>query len=119
MSEYLEIAGLRVARTLERLVAEEIAPGTGIEPDTVWNTLAEIVATLGPRNRELLARRDELQTRIDEWFGSRGDAPLDGDAYRAFLEEIGYLVPDGEPFTVTTANQSRYEAETPRRPNRR
>jgi malate synthase len=104
MSEYLEIGGLKVARILDQLVAEKIAPGTGVAPETVWSALADIVTSLGPKNRELLAKRDELQSRIDEWFKALGDQPLDGAAYRAFLEEIGYLVPEGEPFGVTTAN---------------
>ena len=104
MTAYVELAGLKVARVLDDLVRDEIAPGTGIEPDHVWSTLKSIVDELGPRNRELLVRRDELQAKIDAWFLERKGQPVDGGAYRRFLEEIGYLVADGGPFTVTTTN---------------
>ncbi len=59
---------------------------------------------LGPKNRALLARRDELQASIDAWHRARRGAPLDAAAYRAFLTEIGYLVPEGPDFTIDTAN---------------
>jgi malate synthase len=104
MTDYVEAAGLKVARALDDLVRNEIAPGTGITAETVWLTLAEIVKTLGPRNRALLGHRDELQAKIDQWFSDRPKAIPDGEAYRRFLEEIGYLVPEGEPFKVTTNN---------------
>ena len=104
MTEYIEIAGLRVARVLEELVREQIAPGTGIDANTVWNTLAAIVRQLGPKHQALLDRRDELQTQIDRWLQQRQGQSIDGDAYRGFLEQIGYLVPAGDAFGVTTAN---------------
>lgn len=102
MTEYVDAAGLRVARVLDDLVRQEIAPGTGIEAGTVWKTLADVVHSLGPRNRAQLAKRDDLQSRIDGWL--RANRPLDGGAYREFLESIGYLVPEGKPFSVTTSN---------------
>ncbi|HUF71758.1 MAG TPA: malate synthase G [Gammaproteobacteria bacterium] len=104
MTEYVDVGGLRVARELDELVREDIAPGTGIGADTVWKTLADIVTALGPRNKALLAKRDEIQARIDQWLKARAGSPLDGVAYREFLESIGYLVPEGEPFEVTTGN---------------
>ena len=102
MTEYIEAAGLKVARVLDDLVRNEIAPGTGITADQTWAALAEVVNTLGPRNSALLQRRDDLQTQIDQWFSERPNQLLDGNAYRSFLEEIGYLVPEGKPFEVTT-----------------
>ena len=104
MTEYVDVGGLRVARELEELVREEIAPGTGIDAETVWKTLADIVAALGPTNKALLAKRDEIQARIDQWLEARAGSPLDRAAYSEFLESIGYLVPEGEPFAVTTGN---------------
>jgi malate synthase len=104
MTERVNESGLQVAKSLHQLIAEEIAPGTGIEPAAFWHSLADIVAELAPRNRALLARRDELQARIDEWHLSRRGQPLDMAAYRGFLEEIGYLEPEGPAFSVTTAN---------------
>jgi len=102
MTAYRDVAGLRVARVLDDLVRERIAPGTGIEPHRVWALLADLVAELGPRHRALLARRDELQATIDDWLRARRGQPLDIAAYRRFLEEIGYIVPAGGPFTVST-----------------
>jgi malate synthase len=102
MTEYVDVAGLRVARVLDDLVRREIAPETGIDAKTVWTTLADIVESLGPKNSALLAKRDEIQSRVDDWLKPRAGAPLDSVAYRQFLESIGYLVPEGEPFEVTT-----------------
>lgn len=104
MSSYIESSGLRIARELDDVVRNSIAPGTGIAPDTVWSTLAAIVQELGPDHHQLLARRDQLQESIDEWLRSRRDTALNTDDYRAFLEEIGYLVPEGAAFSVTTIN---------------
>ncbi len=102
MTVYIDAAGLRVARVLDDLVRERIAPGTGIEPERVWRLLADLVADLGPRHRALLARRDELQAAIDDWFRARRGQPVDIASYRRYLEEIGYIVPAGGPFTVST-----------------
>ncbi|MFS8607942.1 MAG: malate synthase G [Gammaproteobacteria bacterium] len=104
MTEYVAVGGLNVAKPLHDLVRDEIAPGTGIEPDAVWSLLASIVRDLAPRNRELLEKRDRLQAQIDEWLRTRRGRPFDVDASRGFLEEIGYLVPEGPDFEVTTAN---------------
>jgi malate synthase len=104
MTEYVTHGGIKIARQLHDLVRNEIAPGTGVAPDAVWTLLDSLVATLGPRNRALLAKRDELQQRIDAWLGARQGAALDPKATAAYLREIGYLVPVGPPFTVTTAN---------------
>ncbi|MQM36999.1 Malate synthase G [wastewater metagenome] len=103
MSERIEAAGLKVARPLHELLENEIVPGTGVDAASVWRALADIVADLGPRNRELLARRDEIQARIDAWHREHNGA-FDAAAYRAFLEEIGYLLPEGGDFQVSTEN---------------
>jgi len=104
MTEYVEIGGLKVARQLHDLVADDIAPGTGVEPQKVWEGLGEIVRDLAPRNRALLDSRDEIQAKIDAWLRGDRDAAGDPAAQRAFLTEIGYLVPEGPAFEVTTAN---------------
>ncbi|MCP4472794.1 MAG: malate synthase G [Gammaproteobacteria bacterium] len=102
MSDRVETSGLSVDRGLHRLVGE-IAEGTGIEPTAFWQALAGIVAELGPRNRELLNKRDQLQAEIDAWHIANPGA-IDRDQYRAFLTKIGYLVPEGEAFEVSTEN---------------
>src|SRR5512143_2782252 len=104
MTERIHVAGLAVARPLYDLVRDEIAPGTGISGDRAWQGFADIVRELTPRNRALLARRDELQARIDAWHLERRGQPHDAAAYRRFLEEIGYLLPEGEDFRIATEN---------------
>src|SRR5688572_5151285 len=104
MAEYVTHGGIKVAVPLYDLVRNEIAPDTGIAPDAVWTLLDSIVRTLGPRNRALLEKRDALQAKIDAWLAARRGAALDPKASAAFLREIGYLVPGGPAFKVTTAN---------------
>ena len=104
MTDYVAHGGIRIAKELHDLVRDEIAPGTGIEAAKVWSLLDAIVRELGPRNRALLDKRDALQTRIDGWLGDRRGKPIDPRESRAFLTEIGYLVPVGPAFKVTTAN---------------
>ena len=102
MSERVDISGLSVDRGLHDLI-EEISVGTGIETPSFWQSLADIVAELGPQNADLLQQRDQLQTKIDAWHKS-SPAPIQRDEYQAFLQEIGYLVPESDAFNVTTAN---------------
>ncbi len=104
MIERVEVGGLQVAKPLYDLVKDEIAPGTGVDPDGLWESFGAIVRELAPRNRALLARRDRLQAQIDAWHLERRGQPQDLGAYRAFLADIGYLVPEGPDFAVTTAN---------------
>ena len=104
MTDYVTHGGIKVARELVDVVRDEIAPGTGIEPDKVWSLLDEVVRTLGPRNRALLEKRNALQARIDAWLAPRRGKPIDPRESRAFLAEIGYLVPTGPAFRVSTAN---------------
>ncbi len=104
MTDYTQACGLDIAGCLHELVDREIAPGTGIASEQVWKLLAEIVSTLGPRHAALLAERDRLQAEIDAWLRSHTGNPPDSAATREFLTQIGYLIPEGPPFTVTTAN---------------
>ena len=104
MSERVGVGRLEVARCLHDLVNEEIAPGTGIAAEAFWRSLADIVRDLGPKNRALLDRRDQLQARIDAWHAERSAHPIDPAQYRAFLESIGYLLPAGGDFRIETAN---------------
>jgi malate synthase len=104
VAEYVAHGGIKVAQGLHDLVRDEIAPGTGIPPDDVWTLLDSIVRTLGPRNRALLEKRDALQAKIDARLAAQRGAPLDAKAMAGFLREIGYLVPNGPSFEVTTAN---------------
>jgi len=96
--------GLRIAPSLHQFVAEQALPGTGIESDAFWRGFAAIVRDLAPRNKELLARRDALQTQIDAWHHDHAGATPDSAAYEAFLREIGYLLPLPAAFSVETSN---------------
>jgi len=104
MSERITKGGLQVARELNELLERDILPGTGISSEQFWSGFEQILTDLTPRNRELLAQRDTFQAQIDEWHRQHPGVNYDGDAYRAFLEEIGYLLPEGEDFCITTDN---------------
>src|SRR4051812_26829040 len=103
MASSISVGGLKVHESLYNLVRDEIAPGTGIDPDAFWTSLGELVRTLGPKNRQLLAKRDALQAKIDDWYCQREGKPVGADESEAFLREIGYLIPEGVDFQVTTA----------------
>jgi len=103
MTDRIEIAGLRVARPLHEFVVGEVLPGTGVDAGHFWGGLSAMVGDLAPRNRDLLAKRATLQEKIDEWHRRNG-APSDMEAYKSFLAEIDYLVPEGPAFSVTTDN---------------
>jgi malate synthase len=102
MTDRIDVHGLKVARALHEMIEREALPGTGIAPDTFWKGLSGLVHELGPKNRALLARRDDLQARIDAWHRERAGRPHDAAAYAAFLREIGYLLPQGPAFCVDT-----------------
>ncbi|MDF2366556.1 malate synthase G [Sneathiella sp.] len=104
MTKHVTKAGLQVAPEIVDLVEREIVPGLDITAETVWTLLADLVANFGPRNRQLLAKREELQTKIDAWHLAAKGKPHDARTHKAFLEDIGYLVPEGPSFQVTTAN---------------
>jgi len=103
MSNRVSIGNLGIARELHDLVASEIAPGTGVEPAHFWQAFEAIIADLAPKNRALLDRRDEIQARLDAWHREHRD-DFDFDAYKDFLVEIGYLLPEGEEFSIETRN---------------
>jgi malate synthase len=102
MSDRVEISGLSVDRGLYDLI-DEITPGSGVESAAFWQSLADIVTDLGAQNRELLQQRDQLQASIDSWH-KNNPAPFKFEQYKDYLQEIGYLVPESEPFQVTTEN---------------
>lgn len=103
MSKYVEIEGLRVEPALVDFLVKEATPGTGVEPAHFWKGFAQIVRDLAPKNRALLARRDELQAKIDAWH-KENRGKYDQEQYKEFLREIGYLLPEGDDFKVSTAN---------------
>ena len=104
MTDRIEAGALQVDKELYDFINDEALPGTGIAPETFWSGFDALIHDLAPRNRELLAARDDLQEKIDAWYQEHRDQASDLPAYKAFLREIGYLVPEGGDFTVGTAN---------------
>ncbi len=104
MTERIQKGGLQIAASLYQLVSDKIAPGTGVEPDAFWASFEAILNDLAPKNRALLVKRDEFQAQIDAWHRERAGQPHDANAYKSFLTEIGYLLPEGDDFKVSTEN---------------
>ena len=103
MTERVTVGNLRVAPVLYDFVNNEALPGTDIDPDTFWSGVDKVVADLTPKNQELLARRDDLQAQIDKWHRARVIGGVSADEYKQFLVDIGYLEPEPDDFTITTA----------------
>jgi malate synthase len=104
MSIYVERGELQVADSLARFVETRALPGTGVASADFWAGFSALVHDLGPANRALLAERAALQARIDAWHVAHRAEPFEPAAYRAFLEQIGYLVPEGPAFEIETEN---------------
>lgn len=104
MTERIKKGALEIATELYDLVEKEIMPGTGVESEKFWAELESILTDLAPKNKALLAKREDIQKQIDAWHLERKGKAIDLDEYKAFLTEIGYLVPEGEEFKVSTEN---------------
>ncbi|MFT4396990.1 malate synthase G [Gordonia lacunae] len=117
MSDRITVNGLQVATVLHDFINNEALPGTGVDADAFWAGAASVIADLAPRNRELLAVRDELQSKLDTWHRDHKDADLtpgtgDFDEYKSFLTEIDYLAEVPADFQITTSNVDREIADT-------
>jgi malate synthase len=104
MADRRTLHGLQVDTRLASFVEDRALPGTGIAPDAFWAGLSSLVHDLGPKNRALLTRRDDLQAKIDAWHVAHRARPHDHESYKAFLQEVGYLLPEGEDFQIDTAD---------------
>ena len=113
MTKRLDRAGLQVDAVLARFIEDEALPGTGIEAATFWSGLRGLLADFAPKNRALLAKREDLQAKIDAWHVARRGQPHDHAAYKAFLAEIGYLLPEGPAFVIETTNVDPEVAKVP------
>ena len=113
MADRLDRAGLKVDAVMARFIEDEALPGTGIETGAFWSGFANLLADFAPQNRALLAKRDELQSKIDAWHTARRGQPHDHAAYKAFLAEIGYLLPEGPAFSIETTNVDPEVAKVP------
>ena len=104
MSDRIEKYGLKIAQSLADFIDHEALPGTGVVPDNFWKGLSDLAHDFGPKNRSLVAHRELLQSQIDDWHSARKGQPHDAEAYKLFLSEVGYLVPEGADFEIETAN---------------
>ncbi len=102
MTDRVQQGSLQIEAVLHDLLENDIAPGTGVTAEQFWQALEAIVTDLAPRNRALLQKRDELQKKIDDWHHEHPGADYDRDAYKQFLQDIGYLLPEGDDFSITT-----------------
>jgi malate synthase len=104
VSERVERSGLAVDAALAEFLEQDVLRPLGRDAAAFWQGFADLSSHFALRNLELLDKRNELQARIDRWHADRRDQPHDAAAYRAFLEDIGYLVPEPEAFTIGTTN---------------
>jgi malate synthase len=104
MTERVQVGGLQVAKVLFDFVNNEAIPGTGVAADKFWTGFEAVINELAPKNRALLAKRDQIQAQIDAWHQARAGQAFDAVAYKAFLEEIGYLLPQPADFQASTEN---------------
>jgi malate synthase len=102
--DYLDAGGLRIARPLYRFINDEALPGTGVAGTQFWQGLGALVHELAPRNEALLAKRDDLQRRIDAWHLEHRGKPASPESYARFLRDIGYLQPEPGDFSIGTEN---------------
>ncbi|WP_339477259.1 malate synthase G [Pseudomonas sp. RL_5y_Pfl2_73] len=104
MTEYVQVGGLQVAKVLFDFVNNEAIPGAGLTADAFWAGADKVIHDLAPKNKALLAKRDDFQARIDAWHQARVGQAHDAVAYKAFLQDIGYLLPEAADFQATTQN---------------
>lgn len=102
MTQYVKIGNIQVAQVLAEFINKNALPGSGVDQEEFWKGFEEIIEDLAPKNRELLATRDEMQNKINMWH--KENKEFNFEAYKAFLEEIGYLEPETEDFLITTEN---------------
>ena len=104
MRNYIESNGLKIDAELHAFINEAVLSPLSIDPSQYWTDFAALLERFAPENSKLLARRDELQSQIDQWHIDRKGKPIDTGEYQAFLKDIGYLVNPPPPFAVTTEN---------------
>jgi malate synthase len=104
MNERVSRNGLKVSKQLAAFVEEAALPGTGVSADAFWSGFSDLIHNLGPKNRALLVKREQIQAQIDAWHVAQRGQSHDRVAYLEFLTQIGYLVPEGPDFEIDTQN---------------
>jgi malate synthase len=105
--------GLQVDSLLADFIEKRALDGLDVSADAFWSGFSALVHDMGPKNRALLEKRSDIQGQIDDWHRARKGQPHDAEGYTAFLKEIGYIVPEGAPFEIDTANVDAEIASTP------
>lgn len=104
MTDYVKHGSLQVSKKLDDLINEKVCNGINIEPNSFWNNFEKIINDFTPKNKELLQKREDLQSKIDQWHIDNKNSDFDKAAYKSFLEEIGYLVKESGDFSIETEN---------------
>ncbi|MBQ0776189.1 MAG: malate synthase G, partial [Pseudomonas sp.] len=104
MTERVQVGSLQVAKVLHDFINQQAIPGSGVDAAAFWAGFETLINDLAPKNKALLAKRDALQAKIDAWHQGRNGQPHNAAEYKAFLLEIGYLLPEPDDFQATTAN---------------
>jgi malate synthase len=104
MTKYVSRAGLQIAEEMALFVETRALPDTGISVEHLWSGLADLLTRFVPQNRALLAKRDDIQAKLDDWHKADPGPISDMDAYKSFLADIGYLVPEPAAFAIGTQN---------------
>ena len=102
MTNRIQRGDLQVSEELDKLISEKVCVNIDVEPEQFWSSFNEIVKEFSPRNKALLAEREELQTKIDNWH--KENKEFDKETYKSFLKEIGYWVDTNEDFEIETTN---------------
>jgi len=103
-SARVKYGNLHVSKELDTFLREELVPGINIQPSLFWKSLESILDTFGPKNIELLAKRESLQKQIDNWHLKRKGQEHNAPEYKDFLKEIGYLLEEGDDFSIETCD---------------
>ena len=104
MTEYLDKGNLQVSKNLDNLITEKVCHSIDLSPENFWSKFEEILNEFSPRNKKLLEKRESLQEQIDNWHIANKGKDFDKTAYKDFLKEIGYLLDEGDDFSIDTAN---------------
>ena len=104
MSDRIEYGNLKVSKELDNFLRKEVVPEIDVDPENFWKSFEKVLEEFGPRNKELLEKRETIQKQIDDWHIAKKDEGHNHEEYLNFLKEIGYLIDEGEDFQITTQN---------------
>jgi len=104
LTQRININDYQVSESFYDFINIDVLPGTDLDQVSFWKSFTNILTEFTPRNKQLLEFRRSLQTKIDAWHCDPKNKALNQINYQTFLTEIGYLVPEGSDFKITTEN---------------